>query len=510
MALPGPRAVTADSDCEEWACADDAGAELLSGQAPSRRAARCGAARAAGGLVLAVLALSAAASLGGGRWRRPLPADPQNAIKRYQEPQWAPPPSDDREKCGEMEDDMDFKGIGVAIIYNVASEHMCCSACAAYDNCTTWVWGKKRGTEFFTDVCWLSKPEDGAKPEKVYKEGTVAGFKSPGVQKHGVKAPPASTAAKLDDVVVLGDAAGVSSASTQSSDKCVGTVEIVGRLPVSLVSAGANVPGEPAAETEVLADGKLVVPHMGARVYFADGADGCTEGEYDPSVYSAINFLDKTISWTTDVSGTNCGCNAAFYLVSMRQNTEEIGTCNDYYCDAQSVCGVPCGEIDLMEANMFSWLSTLHTHNPRDGPDGVGVGPGYGGSMGVPSRRDWAADKYGPGSECIDTLKPFQVAVSFPTDAEGTLAYMEVELSQGGCSVKAGSPPYMLQGRQPLQELTTLLKEGMTPVISYWNSEDMLWMDGLALDGLGPCVRDDPSVCPDWVRFWDFKIENIS
>ncbi|CAK0900748.1 unnamed protein product, partial [Prorocentrum cordatum] len=128
-----------------------------------------------------------------------------------------------------------------------------------------------------------------------------------------------------------------------------GPSQVAGHGQVSLVSAGANVPGEPAAETEVMSGSKLVVPHMGARVYFADGADGCAEGDYDPSVYSAINFLGKKITWTTDVSGTNCGCNAAFYLVSMQQNTE-IGTCNDYYCDAQSVCGVPCGEIDLMEA----------------------------------------------------------------------------------------------------------------------------------------------------------------
>lgn len=58
-----------------------------------------------------------------------------------------------------------------------------------------------------------------------------------------------------------------------------------------------------------------------------------------------------------DLKGAGCGCNAALYLVSMKYSWEK-GQCDDYYCDAVSVCGLKCAEIDLMEANAprFQWI----------------------------------------------------------------------------------------------------------------------------------------------------------
>eukprot|EP00425_Heterocapsa_triquetra_P002507 CAMPEP_0195052460 /NCGR_PEP_ID=MMETSP0448-20130528/1801_1 /TAXON_ID=66468 /ORGANISM="Heterocapsa triquestra, Strain CCMP 448" /LENGTH=86 /DNA_ID=CAMNT_0040081609 /DNA_START=13 /DNA_END=269 /DNA_ORIENTATION=- len=81
------------------------------------------------------------------------------------------------------------------------------------------------------------------------------------------------------------------------------------------------------------------------------------------------------MKYSVNVHGAGCGCNAAMYLVSMRQNTEK-STCGDYYCDANSVCGIPCAEIDIQEANMYAWHSTLHSSTDKSG---VGSGEGGGG-----------------------------------------------------------------------------------------------------------------------------------
>lgn len=81
-----------------------------------------------------------------------------------------------------------------------------------------------------------------------------------------------------------------------------------------------------------------------ARVYMADK---CVEGRFDQTRYTAIKLLGKTISVTVDLSAAWCGCNAAFYIGSLAQNTHHRGICGgDYYCDANDVCGVRCAEID--------------------------------------------------------------------------------------------------------------------------------------------------------------------
>lgn len=431
-----------------------------------------------------------------------LETEPQ--VKSWGVAKFAPSVDGLREKCGPMEEGVDYQGGElVDTLYNVASASMCCAACAAYDSCTAWTWGMNPDKAFLTNVCWI-KGSTQDPPLKKTNPDVMSGFPSAELKgrKHGVSPPQPSTTGKLEGVtqrIQPTDGA-------LASQKCPGSLSIRGHGVVAGITTGVNVPGEPAKEVEVL-QGDLVVPHMGGRAYFGDA---CAEGPYDNTAYSAINFLGKKMRWTTDISGAGCGCNAALYLVSMRQNTD-ISKCNDYYCDAMSVCDVPCAEIDLQEANLYSWMSTLHASNPTDGPDGVGVGVGYGGSLAEPPRRHFLADQYGPGARCVDTRKPFDVEVAFPVDGAGGLAAMEVTLSQpgGACQIFAAQRDYSMDARMPLQELTSALQAGMTPTISYWSSKDMLWMDGLGADGRGPCVKDNPDMCSDTVRFYNFSIEPI-
>lgn len=158
---------------------------------------------------------------------------------------------------------------------------------------------------------------------------------------------------------------------------------------------------------------------------------------------------------------------------------------------------------------MHAWHSTLHVLD-----DGSGIGAGYGGGINWNGHRDWTKEEYGPNSRCIETTKPFQVAVSFPVDSTGRLVAMVTELSQPGrpcnLTIKAGASGYWHNGRDGMAELTEALKAGMTPIVSYWSSENMLWMDGRGADGLGPCDRDEPEACANRVKFFDFSLEPIT
>jgi len=275
---------------------------------------------------------------------------------------------------------------------------------------------------------------------------------------------------------------------------CAGKFTVSGHGSVSLTNAGANTPGEEVGITALLPPNQ-VVAHLGARTYFSDS---CTEGFYSNTKYSAMKLLGKRLSFTTDVSSAGCGCNAAFYLVSMRQNPE-VSSCSDYYCDANKVCGVPCAEVDIMEASKHAWHSTLHAST-----DSGGLGGGYGGGATWNGPRDFSAAQYGPHSTCIDTLQPVDVQVEFPM-AAGQLQAMVVTLNQKGrnCPLKINLANYPRMG-----EISAALAAGMTPVISYWKSADMLWMDGKGADGQGPCAVDAQR-CGQSAKFYDFKVEEL-
>jgi hypothetical protein len=214
----------------------------------------------------------------------------------------------------------------------------------------------------------------------------------------------------------------------------------------------------------------------------------------------------------------------------MRQNSQ-VGNCGDYYCDANSVCGVACAEVDLMEANMHSFHSTLHG---KTDPYGAAAGFGGGGLPASPGDdtgwngpRDFTKEQFKPGSNttCIDTSRPFSVTASFPLDENGVLLHLEMRLTQSksggdddaGSSSSSSSPPSpsssncelnfnVGEGYAYLEEVTLALEAGMTPIVSYWSSGDMGWMDGQGVDGLGGCP---PYTTPDCSLTGGGKISNL-
>eukprot|EP00419_Tripos_fusus_P060529 CAMPEP_0172933916 /NCGR_PEP_ID=MMETSP1075-20121228/220743_1 /TAXON_ID=2916 /ORGANISM="Ceratium fusus, Strain PA161109" /LENGTH=573 /DNA_ID=CAMNT_0013795263 /DNA_START=192 /DNA_END=1915 /DNA_ORIENTATION=+ len=240
------------------------------------------------------------------------------------------------------------------------------------------------------------------------------------------------------------------------------------------------------AAREVELQNDRLVPRMWGRTYFGNA---CAEGRFDHRQYAAFKLLGRTLKYSVNLRSQGCGCNVALYLVSMRQNPA-VGGCCDYYCDANSVCGVNCAEIDIQEANIYAWRSTLHVAY-----DGGGAGDGFGGG-----RSAFSADRYGPGAACIDTNAPFQVACSFPVDTEGNLTSMDVALSQNGCSVSVSAK---YPDKPQMQHLKEALAQGMTPVASLWKG-GMGWLDS------PPCLAENASACPDTTEFFDFSVTDLA
>jgi len=428
------------------------------------------------------------------------------------------PIDEKREQCGTIEEGVQFWNATVLrTLHHVSSPHMCCSACEGLPGCVAWTWGRRRDCPWFTDACWLKALGEDGRLHRSNDPTVVSGRPSKKVRKHGMVPPRRVVRDKWDGLTPRHvEQWGVSRKSydakgRQFFGKCPGAVHMEGHGQISMISTGASDPGNPSGQVELLG-GDAVIAHLPGRAYFGDQ---CKEGGYDSASYASIQFLGKTFRYTVDLSGAGCGCNAALYFTNMRQNSQ-IGTCGDYYCDAMRICGTSCAEIDVQEANQYAWFSTLHTYNRSTGAvDPFGAGGGFGGGKSQPMRRDWTAEEYGPGSSCIDTSKPFQVAASFHVASEKEeLEALVVRLSQvaagRSCSVSSHTSAYEIWGRRPMTELTEALQAGMTPVISYWSSNDMLWLDGLGSDGRGPCVVDNATYCAEHVRFYDFSVESIS
>jgi len=278
---------------------------------------------------------------------------------------------------------------------------------------------------------------------------------------------------------------------------CPGHLNMEGFGMTSIVPTGWATPSQ-FVGLHVSSIGDEVALELGSRAYFAQS---CKAGMYDHKQYLAFNLLGRTMRYTTDMSDLGCGCNAAFYLTNMHQNSQP-SECSDYYCDT-NICGQSCAEMDIQEGNKFSWHSTLHGKVDHGG-FGKGIG---GGGADWSGPRDWSSAEYGPGASCIDTSKPFQVGVIFPADAKCQLMAMEITLSQAArtdCKLQLS-----IAGYSRMPEMSRALAAGMTPIVSYWNSADMLWMDGEGADGQCPCTTDSPDDCGKRMKFSNFSVAAI-
>jgi hypothetical protein len=197
--------------------------------------------------------------------------------------------------------------------------------------------------------------------------------------------------------------------------------------------------------------------------------------QYEPRVYLMdpttttnyyrfnMDLTGNTIQFNVDVSKTNYGCNSAVYLVQM-PSSYTAGS----YCDAQ--CNPNgCVEIDLMEANLYGFQSTLHAGDcSTNGKNGCAF-------------NVHGSSTYGPGGSNIDTNKVFTVTYSFTKSSSGTFNGVTIKLSQSGksgitASITDSTCSYMSSNY--VSSLASSIKSGqMVMVNSFWSS-NMAWLDG--------------------------------
>lgn len=344
--------------------------------------------------------------------------------------------------------------------------------------------------------------------------------------------------------------------------QCLGKVKVSGYHDVELIPEGWKMSGPDAdngatfpGHVKILEGGNRFTIHHKSRVYFGEK---CTPGEYNPLDYTNLKLLGKKFRFTANIKGTQCGCNAAMYFTPMHQNTGFKNRAGSYYCDANFVGAFTwgkkeegCQEIDVLEGNQYAMHSTLHAWGekqegtPENGYiqvwksiyDHDGLSGGNGGGMGGGNGpRSFKNEQFCPGSATIDTTKEFEMVAYF-FEKGGKFDRFLVEIRQGDRNLTAidtwwdreklakhgafnlndhntgprlHANPYKYGYEAPqMDDLTRVLKGGVTPIFSFWSSKTMDWMDGPGTDGLGPC-KEETLGCDNMdISFGGVAIEDI-
>jgi len=240
----------------------------------------------------------------------------------------------------------------------------------------------------------------------------------------------------------------------------------------------------------------LTVEHD-RRLYLA----GTCANDFGPNIFKSLMLLDKTFSFTADLSQVGCGCNAALYLVAMpaynQQNQPDPTKCGDYYCDANNVCGVYCPEMDIFEANNRALAVTPHRCSA---PQGKYYPSCDRGGCGLNTYR-MNNQAYGPGGNfIINTQSPFRVSMSFTTSG-GSLNNITTVLSQNGKTYRFMHGDSNCGGGY-LESLTDAFKQGFVVAISYWGDlgSGMSWLD------VPPCNANQNCNTDTTVTFSDIAV----
>jgi hypothetical protein len=239
---------------------------------------------------------------------------------------------------------------------------------------------------------------------------------------------------------------------------------------------------------KVVDDGGGVELGFGTRAYVMV-TPNLPKSSSNRSDFKEFALLGKMINVTVDLNSASCGCNAAFYLTSMPAPAGSPGTGGDWYCDANSVGGNSCPEIDLIEANQNALHTTVHAckspwnetncdkggWNTKFGQGGTdfGIGPRF----------------------IIDTTKTFTVSNAFSTSSNGSLVAVITTITQGSAVITSTLDSILLERAQ------ADIGNGMVLVMSYWGADSMGWLDK------PPCASDPVGQCPASITFSGISVD---
>ena len=77
----------------------------------------------------------------------------------------------------------------------------------------------------------------------------------------------------------------------------------------------------------------------------------------DPSAYFTPNLLGGSLTYDVDLSNVGCGCETAFYAVSMPAAGGLNSDDDLQYCNATDEGVANCPQYDIMRANQFGFES---------------------------------------------------------------------------------------------------------------------------------------------------------
>ena len=248
---------------------------------------------------------------------------------------------------------------------------------------------------------------------------------------------------------------------------------------------------------------------------------------WDQHKYVRIDLRQQELRFTVDLSAVQCRCAATLYLSFM---PDPNCTAGSNYCGINSAAGSAlagadtCVEVDLMEANVKAFQTTVHTQRGThfDGTcNQKGCLVNWGNETHTATNRP-TASLYGLAGGLVDTKQPFNVSARMDSDAN-----LVVSLSQGAVTLQhynrsfASNPNANVPNfphptgvsNKALNRTALAMRGGMALVLSMWGGFEKLdgWLNGQcdASGGLyPPCTYGDPS-SPSYKGNQTMKIWNL-